>query len=286
MRRRRGVAFCSALMLAVTTTLLSLAMFSATRLFDGTASAGLIATTAASAVTATKTPEGAAAVASSAPAAQPSTQSAEVTPTANAPAVPASQSRASVDRIAITFDDGPSANTVGIVDTLRAFDCTATFFFVGARVSPRASAVRYAVESGMEVGNHTYDHHALSRPSSDAAIDAEITKADDAIVQVAGVRPLYLRPYAGIIDAAGYEAAKRTGHEVTLWTCPSCDANAGNTPAAEIAAIELSKVKPGDIMLLHETNPESAKALPVILTELKRRGWQVGSVGGLLAQKR
>jgi len=57
--------------------------------------------------------------------------------------------------IAITYDDGPSANTSTILKTLQQYDAVATFFVVGNRVSTYASTVKAAYDLGCEIGNHT-----------------------------------------------------------------------------------------------------------------------------------
>ncbi|MEI9886918.1 MAG: polysaccharide deacetylase family protein [Rhizomicrobium sp.] len=65
--------------------------------------------------------------------------------------------------VALTFDDGPNANTAGVLDALKAMNVKATFFIVGtqARAYPRLLA-RIAAE-GHLLANHSASHPLLGR---------------------------------------------------------------------------------------------------------------------------
>jgi peptidoglycan/xylan/chitin deacetylase (PgdA/CDA1 family) len=65
--------------------------------------------------------------------------------------------------IALTFDDGPNANTAAVLDVLKAYHVKATFFIVGlmARAHPDTLA-RIAAE-GHLLANHSATHPMLGR---------------------------------------------------------------------------------------------------------------------------
>src|SRR5689334_1915867 len=60
--------------------------------------------------------------------------------------------------IALTFDDGPGRITPALLDLLKAHGIRATFFMEGTQVEEFPEIARQVVESGHEIGNHTYTH--------------------------------------------------------------------------------------------------------------------------------
>lgn len=102
--------------------------------------------------------------------------------------------RVAAPYLAMTFDDGPSAqSTPQLLDPLKARRLKATCFLVGQNVQAHPELVRRIVADGHEVGNHTWDHPQLSKPSDEQAT-AEIQKTQAAIQAACGVIPRLLRP--------------------------------------------------------------------------------------------
>ena len=67
--------------------------------------------------------------------------------------------------VAITFDDGPSKYTEKILDILKKYDASGTFFLIGNKVEFYGDTLRRMLEEGSEIGNHSYDHKLLTRLS-------------------------------------------------------------------------------------------------------------------------
>ncbi|MFQ5462957.1 MAG: polysaccharide deacetylase family protein [Phycisphaerae bacterium] len=68
------------------------------------------------------------------------------------------------NRIALTFDDGPDEVTTPLVlDLLKRFDTTASFFIVGFRADRHPEIVDRIVAEGHEVGCHSYWHRNFWR---------------------------------------------------------------------------------------------------------------------------
>ncbi|MBA5790293.1 polysaccharide deacetylase family protein, partial [Escherichia coli] len=69
-------------------------------------------------------------------------------------------------RIALTFDDGPSASvTPGVLDTLKRYDVKATFFVLGSSVVQNPGLVKRELDEGHQVGSHSWDHPQLTKLS-------------------------------------------------------------------------------------------------------------------------
>ncbi|WP_291578406.1 polysaccharide deacetylase family protein [Clostridium sp. UBA6640] len=58
----------------------------------------------------------------------------------------------------LTFDDGPSKNTIEILDTLKKYDIKATFFVNGREDEFSHKVYERMIKEGHTLGNHTYSH--------------------------------------------------------------------------------------------------------------------------------
>ena len=185
--------------------------------------------------------------------------------------------------VALTFDDGPFANSmVRATDILVRAHARATFFCVGGRVLHNPDETRYAWSHGMEIDNHTWSHRELTR-TRDSDLQ-QILSADAMIGEITGTRPLWVRPKSGSADATGVAAVFDSGHLLAGWNVHAGDT--GTWTSKQITKHVLATVKPGDIVDLHVTNPRTIQALPAILKGLKARGYRMVTLSELaLASK-
>src|SRR6266852_5798584 len=68
------------------------------------------------------------------------------------------QGRTDTASVALTFDDGPTPDTLRILDVLGAHDVRGTFFMIGQRVERHPEIARRVVADGHAIGNHSYSH--------------------------------------------------------------------------------------------------------------------------------
>lgn len=61
-------------------------------------------------------------------------------------------------RVFLTFDDGPSINTKGILDILKANEIKATFFVLGSQVETFTETTNRIYNEGHYIANHGYTH--------------------------------------------------------------------------------------------------------------------------------
>ena len=85
--------------------------------------------------------------------------------------------------IALTFDDGPNYNTSKIIDVLNKYDIKATFFVLGSRAINNKDILKKMADSGMEIGNHTYNHLLLTKYDENK-IRSEIEDTSEVIYNV------------------------------------------------------------------------------------------------------
>ncbi|MCC8100899.1 MAG: polysaccharide deacetylase family protein [Clostridiales bacterium] len=177
--------------------------------------------------------------------------------------------------IALTYDDGPSANTSTILKTLQQYNAVATFFVVGNRVSTYASTVKAAYDLGCEIGNHTWEHLILTRyPAS--TIQSQITRTSEAVRAVTGVSPVVMRPPGGNYNSTVKSAVNMP---IINWSIDTRDWATRNA-SSTIAAV-LNHVKDGDIVLMHDLYSSTAEASKTIIPTLINRGYQLVTVSEL-----
>ena len=165
--------------------------------------------------------------------------------------------------VAITFDDGPNTTTtVKVLDVLEENGVVATFFLCGKDINSSTRAVmKRAVKIGCELENHSRSHSHMSGMTADK-IRMEANFTSHAIRQVSGRSPQFFRaPYLDTNDLM-YETIDLTfigGFDVKDWD-PA-------VTAADRSQGVLTRVKDGDIVLLHDFkgNDATAEALKTII---------------------
>ena len=96
-----------------------------------------------------------------------------------------------------------------------------------------------------------------------------------------GRRPVFVRPPVGHWDPDALRAITARGLIMALWSVHGQDTGRG-THADRIARGVLAHARGGDIILLHETNPETVAALPSIIEGLRAEGLQPVTLAELL----
>lgn len=171
-------------------------------------------------------------------------------------------------RVALTFDDGPSAYTERLSQGLKERGVQATFFLLGTNIEQYEEAVEGLARDGHLLGNHSYSHCQLNKLSSGKACQ-EITKTNNLIYQCTGIYPMYMRPPFGEWDE-GMDCG--TDMIPIFWTVDSLDWKIKNTDA--IVKLVLEQVEDGDVILMHDGYQTSVEAAFKIVDALKERGFE------------
>lgn len=170
-------------------------------------------------------------------------------------------------KVAITFDDGPSENTLKILDLLEQYDAKCGFFCIGKEIEERPEIFREIISRGHMVGNHTFSHTRKMGFLSSSKILDEIKRCDEIVEKTAGLKMKLFRPPFGIINPKTQKALQQSGHKVIGWNVRSYDAIV-NSPDLVLKRIT-RKIKPGDVILLHDNNPQSLEILEQLLIFLQ-----------------
>jgi peptidoglycan/xylan/chitin deacetylase (PgdA/CDA1 family) len=184
-----------------------------------------------------------------------------------------------VEGVFLTFDDGPHPRgTPAVLEVLREAGQTATFFLAGEQVEQRPALAAEIVAAGHRVELHCHRHRNQLRLTPRALLD-DAERGRAAIEEASGQEIADYRPPYGIFSGAGLAAIRSRGWRPVLWSQWGRDWTRRAT-AASITRKATDRVRPGDIVLLHDADFYSARnswertasALPRILEELTTRG--------------
>jgi len=179
--------------------------------------------------------------------------------------------------VVLTFDDGPSSPYTEMVLEALAAECVkATFFVLGSNVEDDPELVRRIAKEGHSIGTHTFDHVELDKlPIDDAKklIDRGIKVATDAL-QGAPLAPFFRAPMLALTPQLEKHIVSRG---LMVWSLDVDSRDWSEIPEEQVIADtikELEKAGKG-IVLMHDIQPVTARALPALLDELKRRNFKV-----------
>lgn len=174
----------------------------------------------------------------------------------------------------LTIDDGPSADTLEILDLLDAHAARATFFVVGERVAARPALALEIARRGHALGNHSATHpSAWFWALPPARMRAEIARTQAVLAGITGVAPRWFRAVVGMANPFVAAELKRHGLARVAWSARGFDAVAAD-PAQVVARIERG-LKPGAIVLAHEgaAHGRNVEMLALLLDRLDALGY-------------
>ncbi len=173
----------------------------------------------------------------------------------------------------ITFDDGPTSLTGGLIDTLHDWRAPATFFLQGVNVERRPEVANRLVAEGHELGNHTWNHPQLTK-LPDPEVRSQVQRTQAAISAATGVTAGSLRPPYGDVDK---RVRGVVGLPIVVWDVDTLDwTEPGSDAVAERAVGQSSR---GSIVLMHDTHSATVAAVPGVIDGLRDRGFTLATVG-------
>lgn len=186
-------------------------------------------------------------------------------------------------RVALTFDAAWGAeDTQILIDALGKYGAKATFFVVGEWVDKYPDAVRSLHAAGHSVMNHSDTHPHMTQLGAEGIMQ-EANRASDKIEKITGIRPDLLRvPYGDYNDTV-IKTLRSGGYQVIQWDVDSLDWK--DLSANEICRRVTDKVKPGSIVLFHNAAKHTPEALPVILANLKDKGYEFVTVSEMILRE-
>ncbi|MBE9097158.1 polysaccharide deacetylase family protein [Tychonema sp. LEGE 07203] len=183
--------------------------------------------------------------------------------------------------IALTFDDGPSPETLKILEVLQKHNAVATFFCLGRNLREYPEIAKKVVQAGNAIGNHTWHHYYHDVTEKTASNEIDYTGIH--IHRSTGAKSLLFRPPGGRLNNGFADYAKKKNYVVVMWSIDPKDYQ--QLPADTIAHTVISQATSGAIVLMHDgggPRQQTVEAVSAIIPKLKQQGYSFVTVPQLL----
>ena len=184
--------------------------------------------------------------------------------------------------VVLTFDDGPQKfYTEAILAALQEQCTKAIFFSIGKMALGYPEILRHVVEAGQTVGTHTWSHQNLRKKKVGPDAIDEIERGISAVKRAAGPN-LAIAPFFRFPELADSPEtlAHLQSRNIAIWSTDidSFDFKFRNAEHTIKTVIEKLEKKGKGIVLLHDIQPTTAKAVPLLLAALKQHGFKIVQV--------
>lgn len=181
--------------------------------------------------------------------------------------------------VVLTFDDGPLPPKTPRVLEILASECVkATFFIVGQQARAFPALVRRAYNEGHTIATHSQTHprhfERLAADRMTGQVDDGIAATEAALGDPRALAPFFRVP--GLRSSAALESYLAS-RDIMLWSAdfPADDWRHISANQVLKRAIDRLEEKGRGVLLLHDIQPATVKALPDLLKELKIRGYRI-----------
>jgi peptidoglycan/xylan/chitin deacetylase (PgdA/CDA1 family) len=191
--------------------------------------------------------------------------------------------------VSLTFDDGPDPETTRpLLQLLDRYAAKAAFFVTGEKAAKYGDLISEILAHGHDIGNHSYSHDPLLMLRCPEKLYREI-ESTQVLLRRFGISPRAFRPPVGITNPRLAKVLPQQGLYCVTFSCRANDF--GNRYIKGLSGKILNKVKPDDIVVLHDTKPKVAgdtecflREIDLILSCLKNKGLQIVPLAELLGR--
>ena len=187
----------------------------------------------------------------------------------------------------LTFDNGyENGFTSTILDILKEKQVPATFFVTGHYVTKQQELMQRMVQEGHIIGNHSWSHPDMTTMSIDK-IKEELQRIKSEVTKVTGQQQMnYLRPPRGIFNENVLKVSKEEGYTNVFWSLAYKDWEVNNQKGRQHAYDQIMKqLHPGAIMLIHSVSSDNAAALPSVIDDARKQGYEFESLDQLMIER-
>lgn len=193
--------------------------------------------------------------------------------------------------IALTYDDGPTAGTLLVLDELKKANVIGSFFINGNRIKNDETGVilTRAEQEGHIIAHHTFDHATVAgRFEADGKVNASTLayfeleidnniRVANPYLPLKGLRPYFRPPYLDLDEeAATYLKDKYSIYvvQVNVDTIDYIRNNTKNITDAFTGNLYKNEKKNSWVALQHDEYPTTAAAIPAMVAYGKQQGYR------------
>lgn len=183
--------------------------------------------------------------------------------------------------VSLTFDDGPDkALTPKLLDHLKNLEIPATFFCIGRKIPENEAILKRMQREGHLIGTHSYSHSNWFDFFTPRHMESEILKSLSVVSECIGQRPRLFRPPYGVINPTMKSILRGSGLHIIGFSNRAWDTSS-HTKEIILSRI-MRHLKPGDIILLHDTVAETVDIIEPLAEKIKQAGYRIVSLDKLL----
>ncbi|MCL1853261.1 MAG: polysaccharide deacetylase family protein [Peptococcaceae bacterium] len=186
----------------------------------------------------------------------------------------------------LTFDDGPSARTLELLEILDRYQVKATFFVTG--LYNRDDILKVLVDRGHAIGLHTNTHNYAEIYAGEEAFFADLSAIEKRVVDAVGFRPVIMRFAGGssngvskkynegIMSRLSVQVHER-GYKYYDWTTSVADTAINVTVESEI---EVARNCTANViyLLAHDDKEVTIEAMKTMIPMLIEKGYQFRTI--------
>jgi peptidoglycan/xylan/chitin deacetylase (PgdA/CDA1 family) len=178
--------------------------------------------------------------------------------------------------VVLTFDDGPQVRTTkAILDALDEQCTKAIFFSLGKMAIGLPEIIRDVASRGHTVGTHTWSHQDLHKKTDQEAKD-EIEKGVSGVRRAVGkpIAPFFRFPY---LRDSKFTLDHLAARNIAVFSTDVDSFDFKRQSSEQLVKATMARLdkKGKGIVLFHDIQPHTAKAMPDFLAALKAGGYKV-----------
>lgn len=187
---------------------------------------------------------------------------------------------------ALTFDDGPGAQTPEVLSNLKTHGMRASFFMLSSQLkksSQLQSCGLKVLQEGHEACSHSFNHLQISKLSAEAR-KHEIEDAAEFFSSLLGQRPRYFRlPYgAGVSLQAVRKDIVKSCMVHVFWNVDTLDWHDRDPEMIATRTRAQIRSQKHGIILFHDIHAQSVIASAQIMQHLKKEGNRVVTISEIV----
>lgn len=179
------------------------------------------------------------------------------------------------NQVALTFETAwGEEKTKQVLDILKKEKIKSTFFITGEWAEKHSEVLLRMKREGHDIGNSGQTHENLVQKKQREQ-KQEIQSAQRIVKEQTGKEMTLFRPPYGKYNNSLLRTAQSLGYLSVTWSIDSKDWKEYGEKEIIDAVINSGDLKKGAIIRLNSEGKDTPKALPKLIREIKKRGYQI-----------